>query len=159
MIIIDSRERQFSHITDYFDVHGIPHKIEKLDTGDYCNTDNPSVLVDRKADLEEVNNNLSKGKSKHSRFVRECKRAFDNKQRLVVLIEGTNYKSVEEIKTWTSKYSVHTGRWLANEMFKLTMAFGVEWQFCRKNETAKKILEITQWEKEQTSMKKTEEQI
>lgn len=150
MIIIDSRERQFSHITDYFDVHGIPHKIEKLDTGDYCNTDNPSVLVDRKADLEEVNNNLSKGKSKHSRFVRECKRAFDNKQRLVVLIEGTNYKSVEEIKTWTSKYSVHTGRWLANEMFKLTMAFGVEWRFCRKNETPKKILEITQWEKEQT---------
>ena len=146
MIIIDSRERQFIHITDYFDVHGIPHKIEKLDTGDYCNTDNPSVLVDRKADLDEVNNNLSKGKSKHSRFVRECKRAFDNKQRLVVLIEGTNYKSVEEIKTWTSKYSVHTGRWLANEMFKLTMAFGVEWQFCRKNETPKKILEILDYE-------------
>lgn len=145
MIIIDSRERQFSHITDYFDVHGIPHKIEKLDTGDYCNTDNPSVLVDRKADLDEVNNNLSKGKSKHSRFVRECKRAFDNKQRLVVLIEGTNYKSVEEIKTWTSKYSVHTGRWLANEMFRLTMAFGVEWQFCRKNETPKRILEITDY--------------
>jgi len=142
VIIIDSRERQFSHITDYFDVHGIPYKIEKLDTGDYCNTDNPSVLVDRKADLEEVNGNLSKGKSKHSRFVRECKRAFDNKQRLVVLIEGTNYKSVEEIKTWTSKYSVHTGRWLANEMFRLTMAFGVEWRFCRKNETPKKILEI-----------------
>ena len=147
MIIIDSRERQFSHITDYFDVRGIPHKIEKLDTGDYCNTDNPSVLVDRKADLDEVNNNLSKGKSKHSRFVRECKRAFDNKQRLVVLIEGTNYKSVEEIKTWTSKYSVHTGRWLANEMFRLTMAFGVEWRFCRKNETPRKILEITGYDK------------
>lgn len=147
MIIIDSRERQYKHIEDYFVVHGIPHKIEKLDTGDYCNTDNPSVLVDRKADLEEVNNNLSKGKSKHSRFVRECKRAFDNKQRLVVLIEGTNYKSVEDIKTWTSKYSVHTGRWLANEMFKLTMAFGVEWQFCRKNVTPKKILEITGYDK------------
>lgn len=147
MIIIDSRERQFKHITDYFDVYGIPYKTEKLETGDYQNTDNPSVLVDRKADLEEVNNNLSKGKSKHSRFVRECKRAFDNKQRLIVLIEGTNYRSVEEIKTWESKYSTHTGRWLANEMFKLTMAFGVEWQFCRKNVTPQRILEITGYDK------------
>lgn len=147
MIIIDSRERQFNHITDYFMVHLIPFKIEKLETGDYLNTDNPSVLVDRKADLEEVNNNLSKGKSKHSRFVRECKRAFDNKQRLIVLIEGTNYRSIEEIKLWKSKYSTHTGRWLANEMFKLTMAFGVEWQFCKRNETAKRILDITSYDK------------
>jgi hypothetical protein len=142
MIIIDSREKQFNHITDYFQTHLVPFQVEKLETGDYLNTDNPSVLVDRKANLEEVNNNLSKGKSKHARFVRECQRAFSDHVRMVVLIEGTNYRSVEDIKTWQSKYSTHTGKWLANEMFRLTMAYGIEWQFCRKNETPKRILEI-----------------
>ena len=47
MIIIDSREKKFEHITAYFDKHGIPYEVRKLNTGDYYNTDNPSVVVDR----------------------------------------------------------------------------------------------------------------
>jgi hypothetical protein len=30
-------------------------------------------------------------------------------------------------------------------MFEMSIAYGVEWQFCRKNETAKKILEILEY--------------
>lgn len=142
MIIIDSREKQFGHIEDYFKAHFIPFHIAKLETGDYLNTDNPSVLVDRKANLEEINSNLSWGKSNRSRFARECQRAFKEHKRFVVLIEGTSYRTVEEIKAWQSRFSSHNGKWLANEMFRLTMAYGVEWQFCRKNETPKRILEI-----------------
>ena len=76
MIIIDSREKKFEHIKAYFDKHGIPYEVRKLNTGDYFNTDNPSVVVDRKANLQEVCSNLSAGKSNRIRFTDECKRAF-----------------------------------------------------------------------------------
>lgn len=142
MIIIDSREKKYSHITEYFDAHDVDYKVEKLGTGDYINSDNPTVIVDRKQNLQEICTNLSKGKENVSRFTRECKRAFDAKLRFVVLIEGTNYRELNQIKDWKSKYSKHTGRWLLGEMFRLTMAYKVEWILCRKNETAKRILEI-----------------
>ena len=145
MITIDSREKKFEHITAYFDEHNVPYEVRKLNTGDYCNTDNPSVIVDRKHNLQEVCSNLSKGKENVSRFTRECKRAFDDHVRFVVLIEGTNYRELNQIKEWKSKYSKHSGRWLLGEMFRLTMAYKVEWILCRKNETAKKILEILEY--------------
>ena len=146
MIIIDSREKKYNHIAEYFDAHGVPYEVKKLDSGDYINTDNPSVVVDRKQNLQEVCTNLSKGKENVSRFTRECKRAFEDKTRFVVLIEGTNYTELNQIKDWKSKYSKHTGRWLLGEMFRLTMAYRVRWELCRKNVTAKKILEILQYD-------------
>ena len=145
MIIIDSREKKFEHIKEYFDKHGVPYEVKKLDTGDYLNTDNPSVVVDRKANLQEVCTNLSAGKSNRIRFTDECKRAFESHIRLIVLIEGTNYKDIKEIRDWKSKHSWHTGRWLLDGMFRLSMAFGVEWKLCRKNETAKRIIEILEY--------------
>ena len=84
MIIIDTREKKYQHIKDYFDKCGIPYEVRKLDTGDYLNTDNPSVVVDRKANLQEVCSNLSAGKSNRIRFTDECKRAFMNKIKLIV---------------------------------------------------------------------------
>lgn len=142
MIIIDSREKKFNHIEEYFKAHDVPYDVRKLDTGDYYNTDNPSVVVDRKQNLQEICTNLSKGKENVSRFTRECKRAFEDHVRFVVLIEGTNCRELNQIKDWKSKYSKHTGRWLLGEMFRLTMSYKVEWKLCRKNETAKRILEI-----------------
>lgn len=150
MIIIDSREKKFEHIKAYFDKHGIPYEVRKLNTGDYFNTDNPSVVVDRKANLQEVCSNLSAGKSNRIRFTDECKRAFAEHIRLIVLIEGTNYKELDEIKAWKSKHSWHTGRWLLDGMFRLSVAFGVEWRLCRKNLTAKTILELLDYREEKT---------
>ena len=142
MIIIDSREKKFNHIEEYFKAHDVPYEVRKLDTGDYYNTDNPSVIVDRKQNLQELCINLSKGKENISRFTRESKRAFEDHVRFVVLIEGTNCRELNQIKDWKSKYSKHTGRWLLGEMFRLTISYKVEWKLCRKNETAKRILEI-----------------
>lgn len=151
MIVIDSREKKFNHIEEYFKAHDVPYEVKKLDTGDYYNTDNPSVIVDRKQNLQEICTNLSKGKENVSRFTRECKRAFEDHIRFVVLIEGTNCRELNQIKDWKSKYSKHTGRWLLGEMFRLTMSYKVEWKLCRKNETAKRILEILEYNERSTS--------
>lgn len=150
MIIIDTREKKYEHITTYFDQHGIPYELKKLDTGDYQYTDNPSVVIDRKANLQEVCSNLSAGKSNRIRFTDECKRAYMDKIRMIVLIEGTNYKSLNELRDWKSKHSWHTGRWLLDGMYRLSMAFGVEWRLCRKNETAKRILELLEYKEEES---------
>ena len=147
MILIDTRERKYSHIEEYFLANGIEYEKKKLDVGDYLNTDNPKVVIDRKANLQEICVNLSKGKENYSRFARECKRAFDSHMTLIVLIEGTNCRDLADIKDWKSKYSKHTGRWLYNEMFRLTMAYGIKWKLCKKNETAKKILELLNYDK------------
>lgn len=148
MIIVDTREKQWGHIKSYFEQNNIPYEVKKLDTGDYASTDSPLVLIDRKANLQEVCTNLMKGKENRTRFVKECQRAFSDKVRFVVLVEGTNCKEVKDVLNWKSKYSKHTGRFLYDEMFRLFLAYGVEWQFCKKNETAKKILELLEWKRD-----------
>lgn len=148
MIIVDTREKSWEHIKSFFDKNGIDYTVRKLDTGDYANTDNPSVLIDRKANLQEVCSNLMKGKENRTRFVKECQRAFSDKVRFIVLIEGTNCKTIADVKGWNSKYSKHSGKWLYDEMFRLFLAYGIEWQFCKKNETGKKILELLEYGKE-----------
>ena len=147
MIIIDSREKKFEHITEYFEKNNIEYSIKKLDTGDYSNTESPHILIDRKANLQEVCSNLSKGKENHTRFVKECKRAFDDKVRFIVLIEDSKILNMKEASNWSSKYSKHNGKWLVNEMWLLTMAYRVEWQFCTPNETPKRILELLRYDK------------
>lgn len=147
MIVIDTREKKYAHIEEYFKKNNICYCKRKLSTGDYYNTENKTVLIDRKANLQEICQNLSYGKENRTRFWKECKRAFEHNVKFIVLIEGTSIQSVSELSKWKSKYSKHTGKWLASEMFNLSRAYNVEWQFCKKNETAKKILELLEYDK------------
>lgn len=149
MIIVDTREQKWDHIRQYFDKHGIEYEVKKLDEGDYFNTECPDIVIDRKAHLQELCTNLSKGSHNIVRFTNECKRARQNNLRFIVLIEGTNYRTVKEVAAWQSKYSKHTGKWLVDRMFAMTLSYNVEWMLCRKNETAKRILEVLNYGKEQ----------
>lgn len=147
MIIVDSREKKWDHIKDYFDKNNVEYVFpRKLDSGDYFNTDNPGIVIDRKANLQELCGNLSRGEKNIIRFTSECKRAKQQQLRLIVLIEGTNFREIRELSGWRSKYGNYTGKWLSDRMFNLTISYNVEWMFCRKNETAKKILEVLQYE-------------
>lgn len=146
MIVIDSREKKFDHIREYFDKNNIPYVIEKLGEGDYQNTKHPTITIDRKANVQELCTNLSKGEENIIRFTKECKRAREKQLAFIVLIEGTNCKTVSDLHNWKSKYSRHTGKWLVDRMFNLTVTYQVQWMFCKKNETAKKILELLHYD-------------
>ena len=146
MIIVDSREKKWDHIRKYFEANGIEFEIKKLDAGDYFSTDQGDVVVDRKQNLQELCGNLSKGNGNIIRFTNECRRAKEQGIRLVVLIEGTNCQTVKDVSGWKSKYTKHSGKWLTDKMFNLTVSYDVEWQFCKKNETAAKILEILKYD-------------
>ena len=146
MIIVDSREKKWDHIRTYFEQNGVEYAVRKLDVGDYLNTENSGIVIDRKRDLQELCSNLSKGDANIMRFTREAARAKAQNYRFIVLVEGTNCKATKDVIGWKSKYTKHSGRWLNDKMFNLTLSYGVEWMFCRTNETAKKILELVEYE-------------
>ncbi len=73
IILIDTREQENKHITNYFEKKKINFRIKKLNTGDYSfaiaknnelnilcdvNFDN-LIVIERKSTLEEISNNLT----------------------------------------------------------------------------------------------------
>lgn len=140
MIIVDTREKKIAHILEYFDQHGIEYAVRKLDCGDYMTDQNPHLSIDRKQNLDELAGNLC---SKDNRFWREIRRAHDANIRLVVLVEHSNrIKHIDDVKNWKSKYSRVTGRQLANAIYRINIAYGVDVLFCDKKHTAERILEV-----------------
>lgn len=161
MIICDSREQKNAHILRYFEQHGIEYQVRKMDTADYMVEGQPNIIVDRKQNLDEICANLTyKGKkanenggkgipSNVARFWREVRRAYEDKIKLVVLIEhGENIKNLADVAAWGGSRSGISGRKLVDEMDRLSAAYGVEWQFCDKSETATKILKILNYKGE-----------
>lgn len=146
MMVIDSREKSIEHIERYFKEHNIEYHIEKLDTGDYMNTDNRDVIVDRKRSLDECAQNLYSADS--SRFWRELRRAHESRIKLIFLVEhGNGINCFDDVIAWNSKYSAKvTGKQVANEMFKTHVAYGVDWLFCQRQNTAQRILELLKYD-------------
>lgn len=141
MIICDTREKKNQHILSYFELRGIPYKVEKLDTGDYMDDTNAFLTIDRKQNLNELCGNLFSPDK--SRFWREVRRAKENRIRLIVLIEqGGQIKSLRDVPKWRSKYTKVTGYQLYNEICRCHIAYGVEFWFCDKRATGKRIAEI-----------------
>lgn len=142
MLIVDTREKRWKHIEEYLYCHNIEYKIQKLDIGDYMLAENPRISIDRKANLDEISSNLMSGQGNYHRFLKEVKRAKFEGVKLIILIEGTNCKCLDDVKLWRSKYSNITGGWLFRQMKNLSYGYGVEFRFCRKNQTAKTILNL-----------------
>lgn len=89
-IVIDTREQENLHIIKYLDKKGIKYIKEKLDQGDYsCFLGNldfrNKIAIERKAHLEELSGNLTKGRD---RFERELQRAKDLNMDFYLLVEN-----------------------------------------------------------------------
>lgn len=141
MIICDTREKKNAHILQYFDQHGIEYAIRKLDTGDYMSTSRDRLTIDRKQDLSEICGNLCSPDK--SRFWREVRRAKAERVKMIVLIEqGGAFKTLKDVPQWRGKYTRVTGYQLYNEMCRCSIAYGVEFLFCDKRSTGRKIAEL-----------------
>ena len=148
MIICDSRERwtqqerpPVNSIGDWFLRHGVNYHVQKLDVGDYM-LEGGSVTIDTKQDLEELSRNLM-NRADHARFLKEVRRANEAGLRLVVLCRhGGKVKTIRDVAGWKSKYSPVTGRALMDEIYRVHISYGVDFLFCTKQGTAKKIIEI-----------------
>ena len=146
-IQIDSREkaRAIKQIVGYFDDHGINHYTSKLFVGDYMSLDNPRTVIDRKQNLLEICGNVCQ---QHERFINELKRANDNGIKVIILCEhGGNVRELTDVRNWsnprlkTSPKAV-SGQQLYKTLLTISLKYDVDFVFCRKSETSKKIIEL-----------------
>ena len=162
IIQIDSREKSkaIQKIIAEFDRQGIKHPVSKLMVGDYMNYDNPRVIVDRKQNLTEVCSNVCQD---HDRFRRELVLAKENGIQLIILCEhGKDINSLEDVIFWKNPRSekrkkidgkwqtVHTNAMKGDVLYKILTTlqekYGVRFEFCDKDETGKRIVELLEIE-------------
>lgn len=146
VIQIDTREKENGEVINYFDKIYQKYFVSKLYSGDYLDINSGNVVIDLKADLVELANNLTK---QHERFKREIKRAKSEMGcRFVVLIRE-DLKSLEDVKSWESPKRKNgkpltqvKGETLYAIMKTMQIRYGVEWKFCNRDNAGEKILEI-----------------
>lgn len=146
-IQIDSREkpRAVKSILAYFDKHGITHFTSKLPVGDYISLDNARLAVDRKQNLNELVNNVCQ---QHDRFKAELERANALGIKLVILCEhGQGIHSLEDVQGWVnprmkSSPLAMSGPRLYKVLLTMSIRYNVDFLFCDKRSTGKRIVEI-----------------
>lgn len=165
-IQVDSREHEseWKRIKKQFDKLNVSYFRSKLYVGDYQSLDNPRLVIDRKKDLQELYGNICQ---QHERFKAELLRAMENNIKIIILCEhGEDIKCLEDVYFF---YQPPTERWhivtqeiaghkvkvkekymqneiLGEKMYKafrtIQERYNVDFVFCNKNETGKRIVEL-----------------
>ncbi len=149
-IQIDSREkdRAIKQILADFDDMGVKWFVSKLPVGDYMNMDNPKLIIDRKQNLNELCKNVVQD---HARFARELTRAKEYGIHLVILCEhGHGITCLADVLNWVNPRLKQSPMAVSGErLFRIlstmqcnTNQYDVEFLFCDKDETGKRIIEI-----------------
>jgi ERCC4-type nuclease len=108
-IIVDTRENENLHITDYFKARGLNYIERKLEYGDYSflspsipelGFDEPfsmeqRISIERKHCLDELSGNLAQSRD---RFERELERAQADRAKLILMVEGGSWDKIIEHK-------------------------------------------------------------
>ena len=150
VIQVDSREKAHAikHILAEFDKQGVQYFVSKLPQADYMSLDNPKLLIDRKRSMLEICQNVVQD---HARFARELERAKKYGQHIVVLIEeGHGSTCLNDVINWKNPRLKQSPMAVSGErLFRIlsTMQnnhdkYDVEFMFCTKADTGKRIIEI-----------------
>lgn len=163
-IQVDTREHasEWNRIQKQFDELGIQYVRSKLYVGDYMSLDNARLVIDRKKDLQELCGNVCQ---QHERFKKELIRAMEAGIQIVFLVEhGPDVRSLEDVYFWQNprkheirwRYNRQTGqkekyfvspkavdgKQLYKSLCTIQDRYEAKFQFCTKEETGKKIMEI-----------------
>lgn len=141
-IIVDTREQKWHHIESSLKATETPFELRKLNYGDYsCEVlDEHSevislqnkVVIERKANLDELAGNFTKGRE---RFDREFRRAVDDKAKVFLLVENASYEGILT-HSYRSKFSPKS--FLAT-LFSWQAKYNITVIFC-KRETSGQVI-------------------
>lgn len=141
----DTRQKVSKHKTkhDSFDAAGDTVIRSKLLFGDYALP--PAVAVDTKENVLEIAYNMCGCVSEKKRFAAECYTARLCNSKLVYLIEDSRYKEPSDLIG--EHFELHNGvtipgTQLYNAMVVTSGKYGVEFRFCKPEESAEVIKEI-----------------
>jgi len=145
VIIEDTRQKSGMHELkhQHFEEMGVDLVRNMLPFGDYALP--PSISVDTKANMDEIASNIG---SDHKRFKRECIAARDAGCQLIILVENTDgISSVNEVHRWINPDLIYrpraiTGERLEKAMKTMSERYGVRFEFCQPQDSAKKIMEL-----------------
>lgn len=153
VILEDTRNQIGKHRNISHQLAGLGHQVvrSKLYVGDYQLANSGKTVVDTKKDMLELAMDLCKD---HARFRRECEKARDAGIKLVILTEedlpdgglaqwkspvwktpGRGHRAgdpISQVKPETLYKQIHT----------MATRYGVDFRFCRRDETGKVIMDI-----------------
>ena len=138
-----AKARALPSLTPEFARQGVETITSKLWVGDYARLDNLTTVIDRKQNLNELAGNIIE-----KRFHNEIQRAYEHGVKIIFLIEhGPGVRDLIDVLFWTNPRIKESPRCISGEhlyksMTTLSERYGVEWQFCQKRETGKRIIEI-----------------
>lgn len=155
-IKVDTREKDNSYILDGFANGGISFVQEKLDEGDYESSDNPNCVIDLKNGIEEVQKNIAGSEAQRARFLNEILRCQTKGKKLIVLIREEKIYAIGGVQYWKSKktwrrnkktnkweYKPMTnvsGKFIMKVMERYRDEYGIEWKFCKPEDSARTIV-------------------
>jgi S-adenosylmethionine:tRNA-ribosyltransferase-isomerase (queuine synthetase) len=142
IIEMDTRNQKDKYVTDYFDKHNIKWIRNKLYSGDVKLLNDTKVIIDLKANLEEIAHNLC-NTQEHLRIHKEIDRAREIQcEQFIFLIKNDKIKSMEDLKKWTSKRTKVKGETLLKIMATMKERYNVRFIICNKKDIGKKIIEL-----------------
>lgn len=145
VIIEDSRQKRGKHEAkrQYFLDQGHIVVRQQMKWGDYGLY--PSVVVDTKANIIEIAQNLCGSVAERNRFTKEMKTAWTNGITIVFLIEDKRFKDKDDLIG--CKLKLHDGRTIKGEQLMTSMSiceirYRCEFQFCSPDDVGHRIIEI-----------------
>lgn len=166
-LLEDTRNQVNKHTlkNKYFESVGIKVVRSKLPVGDYSLMQNMSVVIDSKKDIQELVGNVC-GKQ-HERFRNELMLAHENGIKLIILVENRggyldknctiynptiydlgslhNWKNPRAFITRGGRQVYPTatkGSVLQKACMTMHLKYGVEFEFCRPDQSGERILEL-----------------
>lgn len=146
IILEDTRNKPDKNVHIRLQLEKLGYKVErtKLYCGDYTLPTNQKICIDTKKDLQEVCGNLAQ---QHERFQAECIRAQEAGIKLIILVQEPNVTQLADVPGWYNwrlkkNPKALNGLKLFKIMHTMTEKYGVEWQFCKKSDCGKRIVEL-----------------
>ena len=148
ILLEDTRQQAKKHDIkhQWFEKNGITIRRQALYVGDYTLPTNQSVCVDSKFSIQELVGDIC-GKQ-HERFRNELLRALDAGIKIIVLCEhGSDITCLEDVYFWDNpriKQSpkATTGQALYATLCTIRDKYNVQFEFCDKKDTGRRIMEI-----------------
>ena len=153
-IIIDTREKKNTHVTDFFDAFGVKYVNRKLSFGDYSflvDSIDFSLLcaIERKANINELWGNITK---ERERFENEIGRTFQINRCPILLIENCesreflrSYCVPQEVMRREKRKVANIGRTICDTLdsWSSPNRYNLHVNYCRvKDDTAPLLLSI-----------------
>ena len=146
IILEDTRNKPDKNVHIRLQLEKLGYKVErtKLYCGDYTLPTNQKICIDTKKDLQEVCGNLAQ---QHERFQAECVRAQEAGIKLIILVQEPNVTQLADVPGWYNwrlkkNPKALNGLKLFKIMHTMIEKYGVEWQFCKKSDCGKRIVEL-----------------